>query len=262
MRKKMFIAVTLLATLLAGAQSRWQGRRAAIIGDSISDSCRVGTDKCWWQMLSDSLGLQPLCYARNGATILDMQGQLERALQENPSWDLLIIFGGTNDFNGSVPMGDTYTVAQEQTDKDGQPSTLIHRTFNTDNATFCGRLNNLLSAVKRSLPDAQVVVLTPVHRGRAAFGSQNVQPDELWANRQGLFLDDYLAAISRAGRAWAVPVFDLNAACQFFPLYGSYNHTVHDINTDRLHPGTEGHRRMALAVQGYLEHIIPFTSCP
>lgn len=265
MKKRTITAVLILVSVLGMAQSRWQGRSVAIIGDSISDSTHVGTTRCWWEMLADSTGLIPTCYAVNGATILDMQKQMAKAVEQQPAgrtWDLVLIFGGTNDFNASVPLGEIYATAQEQTVKDGQECTLLHRSFTTDNATFCGRLNNLLSAVKQQLPQAQVLLLTPIHRGYAAFGSRNVQPDELWANREGLFLEHYIETLQKASRAWAVPVLDLNAACQLFPIYPSYDATVHRTHTDRLHPNAEGHRRMALTVQGYLEHILPFTPQP
>ncbi|MGM9675816.1 MAG: SGNH/GDSL hydrolase family protein [Bacteroidaceae bacterium] len=265
MKRRFITTAFILASILCMAQSQWRGRRVAVIGDSISDSTRVGTTRCWWEMLADSLGFLPTCYAVNGATILDMQRQMEKTVKEQPEgrpWDLVLIFGGTNDFNASVPLGEIYATTREQTNKDGQECTLLHRSFITDNATFCGRVNNLLSAVKQHFPHTQTVLLTPIHRGYAAFGGQNVQPDELWANKEGLFPDQYIDVLCRASRAWAVPVVDLNVDCQLFPLYPSYDSTIHRTSTDRLHPNAEGHRRMALTVQGYLEHIYPFTPQP
>lgn len=243
------------------AQNRWNGKRVAIIGDSISDSIRVGTQRCWWEMVSDSLGLFPICYARNGANIQDMQAQVEKArLQQEKSgkpWDLILIFGGTNDFNGSVPLGELYQVKRENTNKDGQTSELLHRTFNTDNATFYGRVNNLLAAVKTNFPQARVLLLSPIHRGFAAFGDSNVQPDEMWANRQDLFLEDYIHCLEEAARAWAVPMLDSHIHTQLFPNSPAYDDCVNRKDTDRLHPNTKGHHHIALSVQGYLMHTLP-----
>ena len=243
------------------AQNRWAGKKAVFIGDSISDSTQVGTDRSWWQILSDSLQIVPTCYARSGATIQDMHGQVEKArlLQEQSgeAWDLVIIFGGTNDFNASVPLGELYSVKEETTNKDGQECTLLHRSFTTDNATFAGRVNNLLSAVKTHFPQARVLMLSPIHRGFAKFGDRNVQPNELWANKLGLFLDDYIHQLGQASRAWAVPMLDTNIHTQLFPMYKSYDGLISHVDTDRLHPNTKGHSHIALSVQGYLEHTIP-----
>lgn len=260
--KTLSLLVLLLIGGMALAQQRWNGKRVAIIGDSISDSTRVGTTRCWWEILADSLQFVPTCYARNGATIQGMHGQVGKArLQQEQSrqpWDLIIIFGGTNDFNANVPLGEIYEVKDGVTNKDGQERTLKHRSFVTDNNTFCGRVNNLLSVVKKEFPHARVLMLSPVHRGYATFGARNVQPDELWANTLGLFLDDYIGCLQQASRAWAVPMLDTHIHTQLFPNYSSYDGHINRVDTDRLHPNFKGHHQIALSVQGYLEHTIPF----
>lgn len=262
MKSKVLFLFLLLMGGMTVAQNRWNGKKVAIIGDSISDSTRVGTQRCWWEMLSDSLGLTPICYAKNGATIQDMQGQAEQARREQEAsgraWDLILIFGGTNDFNASLPLGEIYTVRKETVNKDGKEVELPHRSFNTDNATFCGRVNNLLSAVKTHFPQARVLMLSPVHRAFASFGDTNRQPDELWANLQELYLEDYIHCLGQAGRAWAVPMLDTHIHTQLFPLYPSYDDYISNKDRDRLHPNTKGHHCIALSVQGYLEHTIPF----
>ncbi len=262
MKSKILLFVLLLVGGMTVAQNRWNGKRVAIIGDSISDSTRVGTTRCWWEMLADSLQLNPVCYARNGATVLDMHGQVEKARAEQEAsgkaWHLIIVFGGTNDFNASVPLGDIYNVEKAVTNKNGKECELLHRSYNTDNATFCGRVNNLLSALKTHFPQARVLMLSPVHRGYAAFGNTNVQPDELWANEQDLFLEDYIHCLGQAGRAWAVPMLDTHIHTQLFPLYNSYDGYINRVDTDRLHPNTRGHHSISLSVQGYLEHTLPF----
>lgn len=262
MKFKAFLLTFLFLGGIALAQNRWAGKKVAVIGDSISDSTRVGTTRCWWEILSDSLLLEPTCYARNGATIQNMHGQVEKARAEQKArgkaWDLILIFGGTNDYNANVPLGEIYTVKEETTNKDGKQQTLLHRSFNTDNATFCGRVNNLLSEIKKHFPQARVLMLSPIHRGYATFGERNVQPDELWANTLGLFLDDYIHCLGQAGRAWAVPMLDTHIHTQIFPIYGSYDGHIHRVDTDRLHPNVKGHHQIALSVQGYLEHTLPF----
>ena len=260
--KLCVIAGLLLLGNLCLAGNRWTGKKVAVLGDSISDSIHVGTDKCWWEMLSDSLGLQTFCYAKNGWTVEGMQTQAQWLLEEEKNsgrkFDLILIFGGTNDFNSQVPLGEFYSLERAVVSRDGQPTESLHRVLNFDNGTFCGRLNNLLSTLKNNCPDARILILTPIHRGFAQFGATNEQPEETWSNRAGLFLDDYLDKIEQASRLWAVPVLDLNVQCELYPVSPAYDNYFHDRDTDRLHPNTAGHRRMALAIQGYLEHLFPW----
>jgi len=44
---------------------------------------------------------------------------------------------------------------------------------------------------------------------------------------------------------WAVPVIDLNSLSGLYPLLDEHTRYFRNADTDRLHPGTEGHRRLA-----------------
>ena len=52
-------------------------------------------------------------------------------------------------------------------------------------------------------------------------------------------------AIKEAANVWAVPVIDLNSFCGLFPLLDEHAQYFRKSDTDRLHPNTEGHKRMA-----------------
>ncbi len=260
--KLRLLQIMLLVCSICVAQGKWAGKRAAILGDSISDSVRVGTKHCWWETLGDSLGMETICYAKNGWQINGLRTQAEWALKEQEKsgkkFDLILLFGGTNDFNGSIPLGEFFTLKQEEVNRDGKMVQLLHRYPSTDDGTFCGRLNNLLSYLKQHFPETRIVMLTPIHRAYAKFGDNNVQPDELWANLEGLFLEDYIREMERASHIWAVPCMDLNVECELFPLYSSYDGYFNKVDTDRLHPNTAGHERMARVIQSYLESHYPF----
>lgn len=88
-----------------------------------------------------------------------------------------------------------------------------------------------------------------MHRGYATFGPENVQPDESFANGAGLFIDDYVAAVKEAGGVWAATVIDVHAESGLFPLFPEHAPFFHDAETDMLHPGTAGHRRIADAIE-------------
>ena len=46
--------------------NQWNGKKLAVLGDSISDPCHIGTTKNYWQFLQEILGLEPFVYAVNG----------------------------------------------------------------------------------------------------------------------------------------------------------------------------------------------------
>ena len=88
-------------------------------------------------------------------------------------------------------------------------------------------------------------LLTPIHRSYAKFGEKNVQPDESFPNRIGLYIDSYVEAVKEAGNVWAVPVIDLNALCGLYPNTPAHAKYFANKDTDRLHPNADGHYRIA-----------------
>ena len=90
--------------------------------------------------------------------------------------------------------------------------------------------------------------MTPIHRGYAKFGDNNIQPDESYPNGIGLYVDEYVKAIKEAANVWAVPVIDLNSISGLCPVFDSHTCYFHKEDTDRLHPNADGHYRMAKAL--------------
>ncbi len=231
-------------------KNQWKGKKVAYLGDSITDKIHVGTTKNYWQYLQEMLGIEPIVYGINGH---QWNGILEQAqklkAEQGDKIDAIFIFAGTNDYNGSVPLGEWYTTKEEETRVSG-PSTAIRkkRIMEMDNKTVRGRINMAMDYLKTNFPTQQIIVLTPIHRAFAQFGEKNIQPDESFPNALGLYIDDYVSAIKETANVWAVPVIDLNSICGLYPLKDEYVRYFHDGKTDRLHPNAEGHYRMAKAL--------------
>ena len=243
------IAGLLALCLPALAQSQWQGSKVAILGDSISDPVRVGTDKCWWEFLAELMDMQTVSFAVNGAKMNQLPAQ---ALKVDSTFDAIIILAGTNDFFHDVPMGEWFTETVDSVNTNGIMSPKLHRQFNYDEDTFCGRCNILMRQLKTTFPTKQIILMTPLHRAFARFGARNVQPDEMYANFLGLYIEDYAAAIRRCGQIWSVPVIDLYSDSGLMPVLDEYTRYFNNARTDRLHPGAEGHLRMAKTIQYHL----------
>lgn len=160
------------------------------------------------------------------------------------------------------PVGEWFDISQEEVvtikNSDGSPKVVQKRkkrTFNTDPETFCGGINVVLSFLKHKYADKQIVLMTPIHRAFATFGNENIQYDEMYSNNIGLFIDDYVEKIREASSVWATEIIDLYSSGGLFPLFDEGAHYFSNAETDRLHPGTDGHRRIADVIKSKLNVI-------
>lgn len=231
-------------------KNQWKGKKVAFLGDSITDKQHVGTTKCYWEYLAELLGLEAFSYGINGNRMDGLLAQAERLYRERGGdVDAIIVFGGTNDYNGGVPLGEWYEEVWRNVPlPDGEVGSRRYRKPTMDEGTFRGRINRLMDYLKTHFPTKQVIVLTPLHRGFAQFSAGNVQPEEAYPNRIGVYVDEYVQALKEAGNVWAVPVIDLNSISGLYPMNDAQTGYFHRADTDRLHPNAEGHRRMALAL--------------
>lgn len=230
--------------------SQWKGKRVAFLGDSITDKRRIGTTKCYWEYLSEWMQFTPYIYGINGNRMDGVLKQAQKLLAEQgDSIDAIFIFAGTNDYNGGVPLGEWYTVSERETlVKGGATERRMYREPVMNDSTFRGRINMVLDFLKTNYPEKQVIMLTPIHRAKARFSGENIQPEELFPNKLGLYVEEYVNAVKEAANVWAVPVIDLNSISGLYPLNDAHARYFHDSETDRLHPNAKGHERMAKAI--------------
>lgn len=227
-------------------KSQWFGKKVAFFGDSITDKDLPVDGKKFWQRLQDWLGIEPLVYAVNGCSWAGIIPQAERLKKEyGDSADAIIIFMGTNDYNGGVPIGSWYTFTDEQVNSHGTVMNKRRRHFDCSSATFRGRINAGMQFIKATFPRQQIILMTPIHRGYANFGGNNIQPEESFPNDIGLYTDDYIASVKEAGNVWSVPVIDLHAASGLNPVMEAYAQFFNNTEFDRLHPNAAGHDRIA-----------------
>lgn len=229
----------------------WYGKRVGYIGDSITDpDCYGSNIKKYWDFLKDWLKITPYVYGVSGRQWNDVPRQVEKLKKEHgDEVDAILVFMGTNDFNHSIPMGEWYMEQKMQVvAAEGQQKKLetrTHRTFCMTNDTFRGRINIGVNRLKELYPDKQIILLTPLHRSTANFGDKNVQPDENYQNKCGLYIDSYVQAVKEAGALWGVPVIDMNALTGLNPMVDSQLSYFYNPSFDRLHPSTKGQERMA-----------------
>lgn len=230
--------------------SQWQGKRVAFLGDSMTDSHRVGTTCVYWEYLNVLLGIKSSVYGISGNQWDGIYKQAVK-LQDEKGIDIdaILIFAGTNDYNHNTPIGEFFTGTTRQTYHNGNQVTLKYRTPILNDTTFCGRINKAMSYLKNNFPQQQIIIMTPIHRGFAKFSDKNVQPDENYSNELGLYIDTYIATLKQAASYWAVPLIDLYSTSGLFPLADAQSQYFNNKETDLLHPNALGDYRLAKTIQ-------------
>ena len=234
----------------------WKGMKVAFLGDSITDPCHIGCTKNYWGFLIDDLSLDAKVYGVGGHQWKDIPGQINRIYEAmDVDLDAIFVFVGSNDFGKDVPLGEFFEIRDEETVSNGRTVVRKRRHLNQDGATLAGRINIALGRLKSEFAQSQIILLTPLHRAFFSCGPTNVQPPESFANALGLYLDDYVEVIRRAGQIWSVPVIDLYSESGLLPENDSYTPYFANSKDDRLHPNTSGHRRIADLIEAKLNAL-------
>ncbi len=145
-----------------------------------------------------------------------------RAYDMEPASDVIIVFGGTNDYGtGDAPFG-TLT--------DSCPD------------TYCGGVDFLMRILKELYPNAKIVFLTPLRR----------QNDEMPATKQGKPLWDYCRVIEQKGQEYGIPVLNLYEALDINPNL-EYDRLAY--TADGLHLNDIGHGMLAQCVLAFLRKL-------
>lgn len=141
--------------------------------------------------------------------------------------DVIVIFGGVNDFDhGDAPMG-------------------FFTDFRDD--TFYGALHLLYKTLIEKFPSAQIVVMTPLH----CCDEKN-----LYFNTRGLRLAgsylDYINAITEVAAYYSIPVLDLYRTVGLNPNVEEQKQIY---MLDGLHPSDAGNLKIANRVIAFLKSL-------
>ena len=147
---------------------------------------------------------------------------LERYPDMPDDMDIVVVFGGTNDFGiGNAPMGNSW---------DEKPE------------TFCGAVNLLLRGLKVKYPRAIKIVVTPLHR-----------KNEYVANEfSGAVLDEYVKILCEKAEENGFYIFDLRSANSLSPCEEYYKELIIE---DGIHPNEKAHELIAKEFIQYLEAL-------
>ena len=136
--------------------------------------------------------------------------------------DVIIVFGGTNDFgHGDAAFG-CFT--------------------DRDEYTFYGAMHSLVLRLKRRFPDAELVFMTPLHRA-----TEDVPKAD-----SGKVLKDYVEQIRNAAEYYSLPVLDLYAGYGVQPAVPVMKEMY---MPDGLHPNDAGHVILTEKIVRYIESL-------
>lgn len=228
----------------------WKGKKVAYFGDSITDPNNLPGTSLYWNFLRQWLGITPWVYGVSGREWNDIPRQTDELCKEHSDGvDAILIFCGINDYNNDVPIGEWYYETEDSVvvavGRPKEKKLRRHRHFSMNPNTFRGRINIALSKLKKMYPTKQIVLLTPIHRAYFYYSDSNIQPDEMYQNGAGLYVDAYVKSVKEASEVWSVPVIDLYGLSGLFPLLDEGALLFNKNDVDRLHPNEEGHARLA-----------------
>lgn len=216
-----------------------KGKKIVFLGDSITEGCGTSAPEYRFpERLQARYGLAEIVncgisgtrYAKqrvpSAKCAYDMDFCLRVDLMPRDA-DVVIVFGGTNDFgHGDAPFG---------TDGDRTPE------------TFCGACHYLFGRLSALYPDAVTVIIPPIHR----CGENDPYGDGC-KKTPCPPLGAYVDRICRTAEEYRLPVLDLYGSGVLDPNEPSVKERF---VPDGLHPNDAGHAVLADEIGKFLEAL-------
>lgn len=213
-----------------------RGLKMNFLGDSITDGVGVShPSKLFHALLAEQYGITARNYGISGSRIARQQNcanpndRMEqyfslRVDEMDPDADVIVVFGGTNDFgHGDAPLG-----SPEDNTAD----------------SFWGACNLLFTKLIEKYPTATIVVMTPLHR----CNEMNPKGDGHKPYNVGV-LSTYVDTLKQSCARFSLPVLDLFATSGMQPCIEAQKKAY---IPDGLHPNDAGHVIIARRLANFL----------
>lgn len=215
------------------------GKKIAFLGDSITEGHGVSVPEHYFcNLLKKEYALEKaLNYGIGGTRIAKQLQASGNAVWDNdfvarvddmdPDVDIVVVFGGTNDFgHGDAPLGTKY---------------------DRTNYTFYGACHLLMEKLIAKYPEATIVFMTPLHR----CNEDNLRGDGGKA-QDVASLSTYVEIIKEVMTYYSIPVLDLFAMSGIQPKVDVLREKY---CPDGLHPNDAGHVLIAKRLAGFLQTL-------
>lgn len=214
-----------------------KGKIIDVLGDSITEGCGTSGEGFRFHDLiaketgaivyADGIGGTKIARPKN---LCDWEWEgscfLDRAEKLHPDADVVLIFGGSNDY--------------------GHGDSSLGKPDSRDEHSFYGAMNCLCERLLNRFPQSKIVFMTPLHRAeedadRNERGIRNI-----------LTLSGYCDIIREVCAHYGIMVFD---AYKESGLHAWTPEMRERFMPDGLHPNDAGHRRLADYVRAKLESL-------
>lgn len=158
-----------------------------------------------------------------------------RAYDLDPSADIIVVYGGINDyFHGDAPFGKM-----------------------TDNTpkTFCGAVEFLMTILQKLYPDTKIVFLTPAHSCYNYYkGLIDETKPSIMDNKpsDARAVAEYMNVIIKKGKEHNIPVLNL---FEKLPIDPNIEEDKEKYTVDGLHFNFSGHKVLAETIIKFLESL-------
>lgn len=214
------------------------GKKIIFLGDSITEGyCATSlAENSYWGVLGKLSGAIVKAYGICGTRIakqhnitdpsVDSQYFITRVENMDADADVVVVFGGTNDYgHGDAPLG-------KMSDR-------------TDD-TFYGALHNLFTALIERYSNSLIVIMTPTHRlnEERLFNDRGI--------RNVASLREYVEAERQVAEYYSLPILDLYSISGLNPVIPKIQQMY---MPDGLHPNNAGHELIARRIIGFLKNF-------
>ena len=205
-------------------KNKWFNKKVNFLGDSVTkgensaDSYKRMKDDNIASIVKEQFGFSVARnYGIGGSKITthvgNNNGMIDRYNNMDNNADLIVVWGGTNDFGSNVEIGN------------------LNLNDLTDNTKFKTAFYNLLKGLIEKYPGKQLLVITPTHR-------KDNTPDNI-PNSAGHVLKDYRNAEIEIAELLGIPVLDMWSELGGTPFIDSFKTKY---MPDGLHPSILGMR--------------------
>lgn len=213
-----------------------KGTKINFLGDSITEGAGTSSpDRMFTMLIEREYGAICQNYGIGGTRIARQKTPTEekwdrdfisRVPEMDNDADIVVVFGGTNDFgHGDAPLG-----------------TMSDRTP----YTFYGALHCLYTALTEKYPDVPVVILTPLHRWNEDCPKGDNKPEPVGT------LKEYVNIIREVAEYYSFPVLDLYKESGLQPNVPVIQQKY---VPDGLHPNDDGNAILAHKIARFLETL-------
>ncbi len=219
-----------------------KGMKINFLGDSLTEGTGASSsEKAFPAVLAKEAGLKAARnYGISGTRFAIQKGTLERPKDDfidvnsycerfsemDDDADIVVVFGGTNDYgHGDAPLGEF---------SDKTPD------------TFYGACHYLFSGLIKKYLGKEIVVITPLHR----VGELETKGVRGGSNKG--ILKDYVDIIREVAQYYSLPVLDLYRTSGLQPEVAEIKENY---IPDGLHPNDDGYRIIANKVKAFLEQL-------